>query len=124
MGRVRDKKPQVGEKKERAPNFSPEEIDYLLDTVLRKDYADIVLSKNSDAYSKKEKQETWNGIAVEFDAQCDMSVVFFTPSVCGIRMNSGDINATAAVTFFKMRQTDEMQSPAKSAMLTCIDPSA
>lgn len=76
MGRVREKK-TAGEKKERWANFTAADVEHLLEIVYKREYVDIILSKTSDAASKKQEGDAGKAVTVEFNSQRDVSEFIF-----------------------------------------------
>lgn len=70
----------MSKKRVRATNFNETEEDILVQCILR--HAKIIENKKTDACTLKEKQSTWEEVAVEFNSLCPNVVSFSTNFVC------------------------------------------
>lgn len=81
MGRVRgnktaekENKPSGKEKRERGPVFSADDVEHLLEIVFR---YPIVLSKDSDISTRKQKNDVWKSIADAYNSdRINVNIVF------------------------------------------------
>lgn len=78
MGRVREKK-QIVNKKERAQNFTPQDIENYLEIVFC--YQDVVLSKCTDVATNKQKLDAWTSITNDYNSIYTVSLICTFPCI-------------------------------------------